>query len=129
MGKGFLVHSCVQYDDTGGDMPERSTPAERSLRASLAAQESWARTEDRRARTAAASQAFKDKFLEQAGGDPVKAEHLRKAFYLRLSLKAATAKRKAREAREAVKEADRLAREAEAAEKAALADADPGDAA
>lgn len=73
------------------------SPSERSLHGKLAAHMSWAATEDRSARTANGRQAFKDRFLAEAGGDPVRAEHLRKAFYTRLALKSATARRRRRE--------------------------------
>lgn len=76
------------------------SPAERSLAARLASHESWAQTEDRSARTAAARAAMDAKFLEQAGGDPVRAAHLRKAHYARLALKSAQARRRNREDRE-----------------------------
>jgi len=42
--------------------------------------------------------ALNAKFLAEAGGDPIRAEHLRKAFYQRLALKSAKSRRKAREA-------------------------------
>lgn len=74
-----------------------TTNAERSLAASIAAHESWAKTDDRTARTSSARKALVQKFLDQAGGDPVKAEHLRKAYYRRLALKSAQARRRARE--------------------------------
>jgi hypothetical protein len=67
---------------------------ESSLRARIAAHESWANTADRAARTAAARAALENRFLEQAGGDPIRAEHLRKAYFARLSLKSAQARRK-----------------------------------
>jgi len=35
------------------------------------------------------------KFLDQAGGDPVRAAHLRKAFYAEMALKSARARRAA----------------------------------
>jgi hypothetical protein len=76
-------------------------PEERSLIASLAAHESWANTVDRSARTAKARAARDARFLEQADGDPVRAEHLRKAHFKRLALKSAQARRKARAARKA----------------------------
>ena len=41
--------------------------------------------------------ALEARFLEQAGGDPVRAQHLRKAHFQRLALKSAIARRKARE--------------------------------
>lgn len=69
----------------------------RRLVASIAAHESWANTTDRTARTAPARRALDQKFLEQAGGDPVRAEHLRKAHFQRLALRSAQARRKARE--------------------------------
>lgn len=71
-----------------------STPIERMLRAQIAAHESWAQTENRTARTANGRQAFNDKFLAEADGDPVRAVHLRKAFYARLALKSAQARRR-----------------------------------
>lgn len=74
-----------------------ATPSERSQAASVAAEFSWANTTDRSARTAPARAARDAKFLEQAGGDPVRAAHLRKAFFKRLALQSAQARRKARE--------------------------------
>jgi hypothetical protein len=71
------------------------TPTERHLRAQLAAHSSWANTEDRTARTSAARKALDQRFLDQAGGDPVRAESIRKAFYARLAFESARA-RKAR---------------------------------
>ena len=56
---------------------------------------SWANTIDRTARTAAARAALEQKFLDQAGGDPIRAESLRKAFYVDLALKSARARKKA----------------------------------
>lgn len=82
------------------------TPAERKLRSSIAAHESWANTENRGARTAPARAALQQKFLDAAGGDPVRAEHLRKAYYRRLALQSARARRKAREARVEVSQAE-----------------------
>ena len=74
-----------------------ATPSERSLNARAAAHESWANTPNRTARTAPARAALDQAFLEQAGGDPVRAAHLRKAHFARLALKSAQARRKARE--------------------------------
>ena len=71
-------------------------PAERTLRARIAAHESWAATTNRSARTAPARAALEAKFLEQAGGDPVRAAHLRKAHFARLALKSAKSRRKAK---------------------------------
>lgn len=68
--------------------------SERSLRASLAAEMSWFNTVDRSARTAPARAAHDAKFLAAADGDPVRAAHLRKAYFKRLALKSAQARRK-----------------------------------
>lgn len=75
-----------------------STSSERQLIASIAAHDSWARTEDRSARTSNARAALAAKFLAEAGGDPVRAANLRKAYFKRLALKSAQARRKAKEA-------------------------------
>jgi hypothetical protein len=69
------------------------TDGERSMLGRLAAETSWAQTTDRAARTAPARAAFEARFLEQADGDPVRAAHLRKAFYARLALRSAKARR------------------------------------
>jgi hypothetical protein len=61
---------------------------------------SWALTEDRTARTANARAKFQERFLIEAGGDPVRAESARKAFYASLALKSAQTRRRNREARE-----------------------------
>lgn len=74
---------------------------------SAGAHESWARTTDRTARTAPARAALDAKFLEQAEGDPVRAAHLRKAYFLRLADKSARSRRKAREATAAAEAAER----------------------
>ena len=78
--------------------PNSLTPAERSLRAQIAAHDSWARTTDRTARTANARKALEEKFLAEAEGDPKRAEHLRKAYFKRLALKSARARRRAGDA-------------------------------
>jgi hypothetical protein len=70
---------------------------DRHLVAQIAAHQSWANTPDRGARTAPARAALDQKFLDEAGGDLVRAEHLRKAFFARLALKSAQARRKAKE--------------------------------
>jgi len=85
------------------------------LAGQLAAHESWAKTTDRAARTAPARAAADAKFLAQADGDPVKAQHLRKAFYARLSLKSAQSRRRAGEARETAAVLDHEADDAEKA--------------
>ena len=90
-------------------------PSERSLAASIAAHESWARTGNRSSRTAPARAALDAKFLEEAGGDPVRAAHSRKAHFARLALKSAQARRKSRELTEVA-----AAAEAELAEAGGL---------
>lgn len=78
-------------------MPSQNQ-SDRRLVASIAAHESWANTTDRSARTAPARQALDAKFLAEAGGDPLRAEHLRKAYFARLALKSAKARREAKDA-------------------------------
>lgn len=68
--------------------------AERSLRSKIAAHTSWANTADPSARTAPARAALEAKFLDEAGGDPARAAHLRRAYYARLALKSAQARRR-----------------------------------
>jgi hypothetical protein len=70
--------------------------SDRQLVASIGAHQSWANTLDRTARTAPARAALDRKFLDQADGDAVRAEHLRKAHYKRLALRSAQARRKAK---------------------------------
>ncbi len=74
-----------------------TTPSERRLGAQSAAHLSWAVTTNRAARTAPARAALDAKFLQQADGDPVRAAHLRKAYFATLALKSAQSRRKARE--------------------------------
>lgn len=90
-------------------------PNDRVLVAQIAAHERWARTPDRTTATAPARAALDKKFLDAAGGDPVRAQHLRKAHFKRLALKSAQARRKARE----------LTQAAEAAEAALVAGGGP----
>ena len=66
---------------------------ERKLQASRAAHISWARTRDRSDRTAPARRALEQKFLDQADGDLVRAEHLRKAYYRSLALRSIATRR------------------------------------
>lgn len=78
----------------------------RSLVGSIAANESWAHTPDRAARTAPARAAFLAKFEAEVDPDGVlpagerakRAEYKRRAYYQRLALKSAQSRRKAREA-------------------------------
>lgn len=77
------------------------SPAERKLRASIAAHESWAATEDRTSRTAAGRAAFAKSFEDKVDPDhkldPAersrRAEHARKAHFARLALASAKARR------------------------------------
>lgn len=86
---------------------EQTTPQERRLIASIAAHTSWANTPDRAARTSNARQALEAKFLEQAGGDPQRAQHLKTAHFQRLALKSAQARRRAKAATEQATAAER----------------------
>ena len=72
-------------------------PSERALSASIAAHTSWANTTNRSARTAPARAALDAKFLAEADGDPVRADHLRKAYFKRLALKSAQSRRRVKE--------------------------------
>jgi len=65
----------------------------RQLIGSIGGNTSWANTADRSARTKPARDALEKKFLDQADGDPVRAGHLRKAYFARLALKSAQARR------------------------------------
>ncbi len=82
------------------------TPSERTLHARANAHASWANTENRHSRTAAARAAADAKFLDAAGGDPVRAEHLRKAYFSRLALRSAQSRRRVREATAAAETAE-----------------------
>ena len=72
-------------------------PTERSLTAQALSHESWAKTTDRTARTETARAAFRAKLLDQADGDPVRAEHMWRAHIARMQLKAMQARRRAKE--------------------------------
>lgn len=82
----------------------RLTPSERTLCSQIGAHESWARTEDRSARTAPARKAMLDKFERQVDPDgkltpaerAKRAENARKAYFSRLALKSAQARRRRR---------------------------------
>jgi len=83
-----------------------STASERILQARIASHESWANTPDRSARTAPARAALDQKFLAQADGDPIRAGHLRAAYFARLTLKSIASRRKSREMTEAAEVAE-----------------------
>lgn len=70
-------------------MPSKS-PEERSLVSRIGAYEKWANTADRSAATQAARRAFDKRFAQYP--DP---EAARKAYFARLALKSARARRKA----------------------------------
>jgi hypothetical protein len=72
------------------------TPTERKIRSQIAAHMSWGNTEDRAARTANGRKAFEYKFLAEAGGDAKRAESLRRAYFAKLALKSAQARRRRR---------------------------------
>ena len=83
-------------------MPRSSlTPEQRSLRAALASYVSWAATPDPTARTEAARRAANSRFLDQVDPERLlpepdrvrRAEHARKAHFLRLALKSSQARR------------------------------------
>lgn len=75
--------------------------SEKSLAASAAAHVSWAYTDNRSARTARARAALLAKFEKEVDPEGTmlpaerakRAEHLRKAYYTRLALKSAQARR------------------------------------
>jgi hypothetical protein len=91
-------------------------PQDRSLIGRIAAHTKWANTLDRTAATAPARAALEKMFLDQSGGDPLRAASLRRAYYARLALASAKARRKAAVAAEQA-QAD--------AELAAIVEADP----
>jgi len=70
------------------------TDSELSIAGRIGAHASWANTTNRSARTAPARAALDQKFLDEADGDPIRAAHLRKAYFARLALKSAQARRK-----------------------------------
>lgn len=91
------------------------TPNELRLNASAAAHESWARTPDRSARTANARKAALDRFEREVDPDGVldpverarRAEHARKAYFTRLALKSAKARRRSKELAAEADQADK----------------------
>jgi len=84
-------------------VPESSlTPEQRRLRAQAAAHSLHAQVADPSAHTAPARKAFNDRFDREVDPDGVldpverarRAEHARKAYFLKLALKSAQARRK-----------------------------------
>lgn len=84
--------------------PKNMTPAQRSLRARIAAHTSWANEEDRSRRTAAARTAAADRFAREVDPDGVlppeerarRAESARKAHFCRMAKASAAARRRQR---------------------------------
>ncbi len=82
-------------------VPDRP-PSERSLAARIASHESWAKTANPTARTEPARQAFDGRFEREVDPDGTlppaerarRAEHARKAYFTRLALASAKARRK-----------------------------------
>lgn len=111
-------------------MPLSAT--ERTIRASIAAHHSWAKTPDRAARTEPARQGMQARFereVDPAGVLPPaerarRAESARKAYFLGLSFKSARARRQAAEARASVPRLKRQAAETAADLERQAADAD-----
>lgn len=91
-----------------------ATSDERSLAARISAHESWAHTPDRTARTAPARAALMKRFEREVDPDGTlapdelarRAEHARKAYFLRLALKSARSRRKSRELADTARAAD-----------------------
>lgn len=74
-------------------MPDQSITSAASMLGRIGAHTKWANTTDRTAATAPARAALERKFLDEAGGDPLRAESLRKAYYLRLARLSAQSRR------------------------------------
>jgi hypothetical protein len=74
-----------------------ASAAERSLSAAANAHRSWSQTVDRSGRTAPARAAFERRFLEEADGDPQRADSLRRAYYKQLAAQSLRARRNSRE--------------------------------
>jgi hypothetical protein len=96
-------------------MPRPPGHPDSSLLATAANHERWAAVDDRTAATEPARQAFRDRFVREArerfGDLPPdelarRAEHLRKAFYARLALRSARARRKRKASVEADSDLD-----------------------
>lgn len=83
-------------------MPAARTPEQRALAARIAAHSKWATTPDYSAATAPARAAFLNRFEREVDPEGVlpaterarRAEHAKKAYFSRLALKSAQARRK-----------------------------------
>lgn len=101
-----IQHAAVGDDPESDLLAIVDAKAERKMRASIAAHESWARTDDPARRTAPARDAFIASFERKVDPDGrlppeerrKRAEHLRKAHYKRMALKSAQVRRAKREA-------------------------------
>jgi hypothetical protein len=60
----------------------------------IAAHTSWGNTVNRSARTRNAREAFEARFLAEADGDELRAKSLRKAYFAKMALKSAQARRR-----------------------------------
>jgi hypothetical protein len=69
------------------------TNRDRTTIGRIGAYTKWGNTEDRVAATAPARAALERKFIDAAGGDPLRAAALRKAYFQRLALTSAKARR------------------------------------
>ena len=72
------------------------TDPTKSMAGRIGAHQSWANTIDRSARTAPGRAALEQRFLDEADGDPKRAEHLRKVYFQRLAMKSAESRRRAK---------------------------------
>jgi hypothetical protein len=87
---------------TSPQRERRLTPSERTLRARMAAYQSWAQTDDRAARTAPARKAAMDRYEREVDPDGTlnpaerarRAEQAMRAHMTRMALKSAQARRK-----------------------------------
>lgn len=83
-------------------MPDTLTPTDRTIRAKIAANESWAHCKDRSARTLPARTAMLAKFEREVDPDGTllpaerarRAENARKAHYQRMAYRSAQARRR-----------------------------------
>lgn len=91
-GATIAQRTALRQGDTG------RSQAEISLHASAMAHRGWGMCEDRTARSAPGRAKFEARFLEQAGGDPVRAASLRTAYYKDLARQSVAARRRSREA-------------------------------
>lgn len=91
-------------------------PTERTLVAQVAAHSKWAKTADRAAATAPARQAYLERFERQVDPDgrldpetrAQLAESAKKAYFARLALKSAKARRLRRDANKMRRQADQI---------------------